>query len=178
MDRPDLNWRDYQYLTVRTSHIVNSFDAGWQKTAAGYHFNHKYGFGTLDAYKIVEVAKNWTSVNPQTKIRIPYESFEKPMPDNSTPITQVITITAANVSEARLKNIEQITVSVTIVHQRRGDVVVKLISPNNVESLLLPGRQYDEDQKGFQNWTMMSVVHWYLLLNEGMRNQKANGSCK
>jgi kexin len=140
--------------------MVAPEDEGWQKTAAG-HFNHKYGFGKLDTYKTVEVAKTWTLVNQQTRITIPFKRVDQHIPEFSNgSLIQVVDVTAAMISGAQLRRIEHITVTVDILHECRGDMRVVMTSPNKVVSTLLPGRQWDEDSTGFQNWTVSSVVHW------------------
>lgn len=158
--RPDLSWRDFQYLTVRTSIIVAPQDAGWQLTAAGYHFNHKFGFGTLDTYKTIEVAKTWKRVNPQTKIVVPYVDVNRSLRNGSYSLLQIVNITPESISMASMANLEHITLTVTIKVERRGDVKIKLISPNNIVSVLLPGRSKDPNPSGFNQWTVMTVVHW------------------
>ena len=40
-DRPDLTWRDFQYLSVRTSTFFNPDDPDWEKTASGRMFSYK-----------------------------------------------------------------------------------------------------------------------------------------
>ena len=63
--RPDLTWRDLQHLCVQTAQIVDPSDGDWETVANGRKFNHKYGFGKLDAYRLVEAAKTFKHVKPQ-----------------------------------------------------------------------------------------------------------------
>ena len=46
---PSLNLRDVQHILVRTAVKNDPFDDGWSYNAAGYHVNHKFGFGRVDA---------------------------------------------------------------------------------------------------------------------------------
>ena len=62
---PNLSWRDVQHLVVETAQVTSPVDEGWMKNGAGYHFNHKFGFGRLDAGAMVKRAKTWKSVAPQ-----------------------------------------------------------------------------------------------------------------
>ena len=60
-----LTWRDVQHIVVRTAKLTSPVDDGWRTNGAGFHFNHKFGFGRLDADAMVEMAKTWTSVPAQ-----------------------------------------------------------------------------------------------------------------
>jgi kexin len=146
--------------------LVAANDPGWQLTPAGYKYNHKYGYGTLDAYKIVHLAKNWTRVNSQITIPIPVQVVDTDIPDNDPKgVTSIIMISEKMVNETKMKNVEQITVTATINHERRGDVKMVLISPNNIQSVLLSGRPYDDSTTGFKNWTAMTVAHWFFIFS-------------
>ena len=39
--RPDLTWRDFQHLSIRTAVHINSRDPDWDTTAAGRKFSYK-----------------------------------------------------------------------------------------------------------------------------------------
>ena len=60
-----LTWRDVQHIVVRTAKLTSPVDDGWRTNGAGFHFNHKFGFGRLDADAMVEMAKSWTTVPAQ-----------------------------------------------------------------------------------------------------------------
>lgn len=62
---PNLTWRDVQHLIVNTAQVTSPVDEGWMDNGGGFHFNHKFGFGRLDAAKMVEAAKNWKTVPKQ-----------------------------------------------------------------------------------------------------------------
>ena len=62
---PDLTWRDMQHVIVDTAQMTSPVDEGWMKNGAGKHFNHKFGFGRMDAAKMVERVKTWKNVGPQ-----------------------------------------------------------------------------------------------------------------
>ena len=72
---PKLTWRDLQHLIVNTAQITSPVDEGWMKNGAGFHFNHKFGFGRLDADALVEAARVWQNVAEQRTCTA-YSSFE------------------------------------------------------------------------------------------------------
>ncbi|ORX35284.1 peptidase S8/S53 domain-containing protein [Kockovaella imperatae] len=63
--RPELTWRDMQHICVRTGVHFNPDDPDWQLTAAGRWFSYKYGYGRLDAGRVVDLAQTWKLVKPQ-----------------------------------------------------------------------------------------------------------------
>ncbi|KAH8926439.1 hypothetical protein BT69DRAFT_1239069, partial [Atractiella rhizophila] len=63
--RSDLTWRDLQHLVVRTSVPINLNDPDWETTAVGRLFNHKYGYGKLDAWNLVQAANEWRGTERQ-----------------------------------------------------------------------------------------------------------------
>ncbi|KAG8817511.1 pheromone processing endoprotease, partial [Serendipita sp. 399] len=69
--RPDLTWRDIQHLSVHTSVRVNPEDKDWEMTAAGRWYSYNYGYGALDAYALVTLARTWTLVKPQAWVELP-----------------------------------------------------------------------------------------------------------
>ncbi|KAJ3034106.1 pheromone processing endoprotease, partial [Rhizophlyctis rosea] len=158
--RPDLTWRDFQHLTVRTAVTISPKDDSWQTTAAGRKYSHKFGYGKLDGWAIVEAAKTYQKVNPQTHFISPSVIVNDTIPTDSEGITSHVIISEENLKDVDLKRLEHITVTVDIDHQRRGDVEIRLTSPSNVVSYLAMGRGSDKDKDGFKDWVFMSVAHW------------------
>ncbi|KAI8906780.1 peptidase S8/S53 domain-containing protein [Gorgonomyces haynaldii] len=157
--RPDLSWRDIQHLTVHSGMVVDESDSGWQKVALGRKFNHKYGFGILKAYKLIETAKTYQRVGKQRVLSIPYKRVNQPVQDSQT-VSQTFEITPEMVQQQNGTLLEHITVTLDCEHALRGDISVQLISPHNIVSDILVGRPGDHAKTGFKNWTAMSVVHW------------------
>ncbi|BGP30114.1 pheromone processing endoprotease [Rhodotorula toruloides] len=163
--RPDLTWRDMQHLCVRTAVQINPNDPDWQMTASGRPYNHKYGFGKLDAYAIVEAAKTWKLVKPQAWWQSPLAYADKVnthlgMPITADGVTAELAVTAQDLKAANLEKLEHVTITVFIEHQRRGDVEVELVSPKGMKSILARPRRFDESAEGMMGWVFMSVKHW------------------
>lgn len=74
---PQLTWRDVQHIIVHTAQLTSPVDEGWMQNGAGFHFNHKFGFGRLDAGKMVEAAKRWVNVPPQRKCTGAFSMVER-----------------------------------------------------------------------------------------------------
>ncbi|KAF7726576.1 pheromone processing endoprotease [Apophysomyces ossiformis] len=163
--RPELTWRDMQYLCVQTAVPVNLQDDDWAALPSGRMYNHKYGYGKLDAYAIVEAAKTFELVNNQTHLQVGVAMNKTDIPDSSStkakkPLRSIVTITEDMVKAAGLRRLEHVTATVNIEHKERGNIVINLESPNKVESQLATARRLDKSTDGIQNWKFMSVKHW------------------
>jgi kexin len=172
--RPDLTWRDMQHLCVQSAIPISLEDDDWSKLPSGRMFNHKYGYGVLDAYRIVELAKKFKSVRPQTKLHVlsmnPKKTkFDIPdltpstatnAVDKTNAFTSTLVVTRDMVKEAGLARLEHVTATVNIEHERRGDLEILLESPNGVSSQLGAPRQFDRSKEGLVDWTFMTVKHW------------------
>jgi len=161
--RPDLTWRDLQHLCVQTAQIVDESDPDWETVMDGHRFNHKYGFGKLDAYKLVEAAKDFEHVKPQAWFHSETVSIEEDIRDNNADgITSILQVTADDLKAHNLEKVEHVQVRVNLTHERRGDVVIDLTSPMGIVSHICTKRKFDTSNVGMQDWYFMSVKHWYL----------------
>lgn len=174
--RPDLTWRDMQHLCVQSAVPISLFDDDWSELPSGRMFNHKYGYGVLDAYRIVELAKTFESVRPQTNLEvlsvIEPDNEKQDIPDLTPPtsfngtiekekaFTTSLTITQDMLDGVGLDRLEHVTATVNIEHERRGDLEILLESPHGVVSQLGSPRQFDKSDAGLKDWTFMTVKHW------------------
>ncbi|MCJ1242933.1 pheromone processing endoprotease [Trapelia coarctata] len=157
--RPDLSWRDLQYLSVQTAVPVNTHEE-WQTTFIGKKFSHTYGYGKLDAYALVEAAKTFKSVKPQAWFKSPWQHVKHEVPQGLQGLSSSFTVNKEMLQKANLERLEHVTVTMNIAHTRRGDLSVDLISPEGVVSHISTTRRNDEHKSGYRDWTFMSVVHW------------------
>ncbi|KAI7849032.1 peptidase S8/S53 domain-containing protein [Circinella umbellata] len=167
--RPELTWRDLQHLCVQTAIPISTDDEDWKELPSGRLYNHKYGYGKLDAHTIVEAAKTFELVNKQTRLELPVvdpEHEKIPIPDSSKDekkkhaLESKVQVTDEMVKGAGLLRLEHITATVNIEHERRGDIVINLQSPNNVISELATMRPADKSSDGIVDWKFMTVKHW------------------
>lgn len=155
-----MTWRDAQALIMLGSVPINTDDPGWQTVANGRKFNHKFGYGKLDAYRIVEAAKTFKTLNLQTSFSSKTIAVKKTIPEDDEGLISTFSVTSADLESVDLKNLEHITVNLNARHSKRGDVSLTLISPNGYISELLTSRDLDSKSTGFDDWTTMSVKHW------------------
>ncbi len=157
--RPDLTWRDVQWLTVLTA-VPFEQPSDWTKTALDRMYSHQFGYGKLDAWAIVEKAKDWELVKPQAWYYSPWMHVKKEIPEGNKGLSSSFEVTTDMLKEANFDRVEHITLTMNIAHQRRGDLVVDLISPSGMVSHLSTARRDDEAAVGYTDWTFMSVAHW------------------
>ena len=157
--RPDLTWRDLQYICVQTAVPVNT-DEEWDTTYIGKQFSHTYGYGKLDTYAIVEAAKTFKSVKPQAWYNSPWQHVKHDIPQGLTGLSSSFEVTKDALQKANLERLEHVTITMNIAHTRRGDISVELQSPTGVVSHLSTTRRNDDRVAGYVDWTFMSVAHW------------------
>ncbi|PVV03166.1 hypothetical protein BB560_002370 [Smittium megazygosporum] len=165
--RPDLGWRDIQHLIINTAVPITLEDDDWDTVANNLKFNHKFGFGKMDAYALVQAAKTFKNLGPQTsivassesdlKLAIPEKGKKGPQGDHAS---SVISISKSMLEKANMKSLEHITVKLNVDHTLRGNMHIFLESPSGVKSELAPPRERDYSPEGFSDWTFMSVKHW------------------
>lgn len=157
--RPELTWRDIQWLTVMTA-VPFDQPSDWTKTTIGKMFSHQFGYGKLDAYAIVEAAKTWKLVKPQAWFWSPWMHVKQEIPQGDQGLASTFEVTAEMLKKANFERVEHITLTMNVAHSRRGDLSVELISPDGMISHLSTARRDDEFPAGYLDWTFMSVAHW------------------
>lgn len=165
---PKLTWRDVQYLVFHTAKKISPLDLGWSTNGCGKPFNHKFGFGVLDAHKLVKAALNWTTVSEQKSchFRLNFKKGDIPSRHhfklNFT--TNGCQSCKKKMEDGKCKNaitkLEHVVVNVTLKHRRRGDLSINLISPHGTVSHLLHVRPFDESLAGLKGWSFMTLFNW------------------
>jgi kexin len=158
--RPELTWRDLQYLCIETAIPIHLDDGEWQDTPIGKKFSHMYGYGKVDAYAYVQAAKNWVSVKPQAWLHSPWISVQHAIPQGDKGLAASFDITNEMLNGANFERLEHITVTMNVEHTRRGDLSVELRGPQGIISHLATARRNDAAKAGYDDWTFMSVAHW------------------
>ena len=176
---PGLTWRDVQHLVVRSSNPAPVFDnGGWEKNGAGLWYNprwliligkkllklvqltFRFGFGIMDAEKIVNLAKSWENVGEKTLCRVEGINHGRVASRSLTG-----DIDDNEVYELRFPSdcditLEHVQVLVTVEHPVRGQLEVVLISPGGSRTRLLAPRPGDTSEAGFRDWPLTSVMTW------------------
>lgn len=157
--RPELTWRDIQWLTVLNAAPVDQ-PSDWQDTTIGRRFSHQFGYGKLDAFAIVEATKNWTLVKPQAWYFSPWLHVRHDVPQGDQGLSSEFEVTEQMVKDANLERLEHVTITMNVDHTRRGDLSAELRSPSGIISHIATSRRNDDAKAGYVDWTFMSVAHW------------------
>lgn len=157
--RPELTWRDLQHILVLTGVPINE-DEDWDTTYIGRKFSHAYGYGKLDAYAVVEMAKSIDLLKPQAWYKSSWLHVNHTIPQGTDGLLSTFEVTEDQLKTANLESVEHVTVTMNIQHTRRGDLSVELRSPTGVVSHLSVTRKLDDANAGYVDWTFMSVAHW------------------
>ncbi|KAK3869503.1 hypothetical protein Pcinc_025199 [Petrolisthes cinctipes] len=152
---PDLTWRDLQHIVVRTARPETLQANDWQVNGAGHQVSHWFGFGLMDAYGMVELSRNWTSVPSQHSCEI------TALPTNASESSQSFAVFELYVVECQQVNfVEHVQVQMSLDVDRRGVIEIHLTSPSGTKSTLLTQRQKDVSRSGFTSWPFLTLHMW------------------
>lgn len=151
--RPALTARDVMHVLVRSARKNNPGQADWIDNAAGFHHNHNYGFGALDAGAAVDLAGRWPLVAAVASRSAPSGALSQAIPNGSGMTTHVLSISGTPF------RVEHVEVDFNATHEKRGDIEVALVAPSGTRAVLAQARP-DDSPDGFSNWTFLSRRTW------------------
>lgn len=130
--RPSLSWRDLRVLLARTARQSDFGHPGWFANGAGHPFNHRYGFGLVDADAAVEAALGHQNL-PQLEQEAQTSSPFLAIPDaNAAGVSDTIAISGSGITE-----IEWVNVTFSAAnHTYFADLRVVLESPAGTQCVL------------------------------------------
>ncbi len=152
---PNLTWRDIRYILATTARQVDSADSGWTTNGGGHKFNHKYGFGVVDAEKAVNTAKTFLSLGGSDSL--------KTCSGNSS--TNTITISGCSITK-----IEFVEVNVTFsTSSDFGNVELSLTSASSTMAKLVENHSCSPSCDSYTNKNWRFGVNAFL-------DEPANGN--
>uniref|UniRef100_A0A0P4WFA9 furin n=1 Tax=Scylla olivacea TaxID=85551 RepID=A0A0P4WFA9_SCYOL len=151
----DITWRDMQHIVVRTARPENLEAPDWQINGVGRHVSHRFGYGLLDSYAMVKLARNWTSVPAQRSCDVEAPHLDKLIPQKSYVSLELDVTDCPGVNF-----LEHVQAKVSLSADRRGDIEIYLASPAGTKSTLLAQRPHDSSHTGFHSWPFMTVHMW------------------
>ena len=151
---PNLGWRDVQEILMCSATQNAATDADWRTNSAGFHFNHKFGAGLVNARAAVARATNWVNLGERGSATVVKTNLNLVIPDNTAAgLTQLFSFAATTL------RVEHVTVTLDIQHRRRGQLAVTLTAPSGMQSRLAEPRTIDTNAN-YAGWTFSSVRHW------------------
>ncbi|MFM8334526.1 MAG: S8 family peptidase, partial [Opitutaceae bacterium] len=151
---PNLGWRDVKEIFIRTARKNDATDSDWINNGAGFHFNHKYGAGFVDATAALNLAHTWTPLSAERSIASG-GAIDMEIPDNATAgVSKALTVAPA--SPLRVETVE---VTVSVKHPNRGQLQFEVTSPSGTRTVLGSPRAADTGAD-LTDWTFSTPRHW------------------
>ncbi len=141
-----LTWRDVKLILAASARKNDADDTGWEDGALKYgantdryHFNHKYGFGVVDARAAVDVAADWTTLPTFVEQKVDSAAtLNLSIPDCPDPSGCFTSdpVSSSLPMGAEVEFIEFVDINVNLSHMRFRDLQVELVSPSEKVSVL------------------------------------------
>ncbi|XP_069609126.1 proprotein convertase subtilisin/kexin type 4-like [Ranitomeya imitator] len=154
---PALTWRDVQHIVVRASSPANLKAEDWKINGVGRNVSHHYGYGLLNAGKLVDLALKWEATRPQRMCLVKLVSSPQKLTSH---LVVSRNISGCSGRPNYVRSLEHVQVQTSLSYSRRGDLEISLTSPMGTRSVLVALRPYDTSSAGYQNWSFMSTHTW------------------
>ncbi len=141
---PNLGWRDVKLILAASAVHNDPEDSDWKPTGirygafaddpdGRYRFNHKYGFGLVDAYQAVRMAEDWINLPPQATAA----EAQRQVDANGTQVESSLSI------QSDMDFIEHVEPTINFSINRWRNLIIELISPAGTISTL--ARSYTDE---------------------------------
>ena len=140
-----------QHLIVEAAEPVDESDSDWTTNGAGIPINHNYGFGQLDAVRMINAALNWSPVAPQVALDAGVIEQSIAIPDNDPAGIDIPFVVHDNIV------IEHVIADIAINGTYIGDLQITLTSPDGTASILHTQHNNSTDE---MDHTFHSVRCW------------------
>ena len=157
----NLSWRDIQNLITRTSDKINPTSTSWLRNGAGLMVSDYFGFGALNAGRLVEAARHpsWVTSKPLHVCKSNSFGFNQKIVSLSPVVIKHNTSSCSGQSNCVTK-LEHVRLYITLVSYPRGGVEIELISPSGTRSPILRPRRKDTYADTFRDWGFMALTFW------------------
>lgn len=149
---PTLSWRDVQEVLITSATITNPGESGWFTNGGGFHFNHWYGAGLVNAAGATKLSSTWVPLSRRMLV-------------TSTVHPRVyITNSFNNISLTFSQQIrvEHVEIKVYITHPFRNQLFLSVLSPMGTMSELTTVSTVEDfySTEDYRDWIFTSVFHW------------------
>jgi subtilisin-like proprotein convertase family protein/subtilisin family serine protease len=161
---PKLGWRDVQDILVRSANsdilddVCDQEKTPVSTNGAGLKHHNTLGFGKVDALAAVTMAEELAEDKCNIKYAEVTKDSDAASVDFAAEATGTMDIAVSSEDAAKLESLQHTVVFVSITHEKRGDLLVSLVSPSGVESVLSPVTP--ETTADFDSWKFMTVKNW------------------
>jgi subtilisin family serine protease len=179
---PQLGWRDVQLLIAKTSRVIDASDPGWSTNGRGFRHNQRYGFGVIQARTLATLAHTWTNVGVQSGYSSGHQQVQLHIMESApTCVAHAFKSGGGGGGgEAAINFIEHVLIRIGLRHPSRGQLRIRLKSPENVVSILADVHGDNHaNYPGRDGWLFTSVRHfgerrvngdWYLCVEDAVKD--------
>ncbi|CAH3029089.1 unnamed protein product, partial [Porites evermanni] len=172
MDHPKLTWRDVQHIIVRAAKPITSPNRetrwrrdkpSWNRNSAGLLVSSDFGFGLMDAKKMIEYAKKWRTVPRQLSCEAQLNATIFNSSRLVIPWRGDLRLTIPLKQEkCNIQYLEHMQAEVNLRFPRRGYLEMFSTSPGGTRSKLLYSRKIDilTRRKTLTDWRVTSLHYW------------------
>ncbi len=139
-----LTWRDVKLILAASARKNDTGNSGWRTGASKYgasgtyNFNHKYGFGVVDAKAAVDLVSGWENLLPFIETEPVKVTPNLVIPD-ATSFNPGATVTSTVTIGTEVEFIEFVEIIADLETPAFRDLEVELVSPSNrVSTLAVP----------------------------------------
>lgn len=154
----NLSWRDMQYIIAEAAVSDTLTDGEWFVNGAGHRVSHKYGFGLMDAEKMIDLASSWKAIT--TQIQCAYTALPSKALSGTGIIHEEVIEVPSIENNKELKALEHVVVSVSMKHDNVNAIEISLTSPMETNSIVLHTRGSAANPIILTNWPFMSLHFW------------------
>ncbi len=149
---PILKWYEVQDILIRSATQIDSSDSNWITNGGGLRFNEKYGAGLVNALAAVIYAQSYPTTDRVTTT-VDAPGVPVNIPENDPVGIDIPIDVSSNVA-----SLQHVILTLNIAHTYRGDLSIKLTSPQGTVSTFTEVRG-DPTANYFQ-WPFMTVRTW------------------
>ncbi|WAR08111.1 NECB-like protein, partial [Mya arenaria] len=131
---PRLTWRDVQHITVKAARVTTDDDEWWIN-GANHHLNPQFGFGMMDATRMVDLAQNWVNMPEQHTCVTDKKDVSIEISAGDCGTVEFQFDGCRGDSERSITNLEHVQLTVLVDVVRRGDVQIYITSPAGTRRL-------------------------------------------
>ena len=148
---PMLSWRDVQEVLIASASLVDPGDSGWFTNGGGFHFNHWYGAGLVNAQRAIRLANARVPLTQRlsaTKTVYPHAKIHHAPSNVSLAFEQFV-------------RVEHVEIRLYITHPFRNQLSLELVSPFGSKSELTTASSHEDlyHTDDYRNWLFSSVFH-------------------
>ncbi|KAL1117603.1 hypothetical protein AAG570_003918, partial [Ranatra chinensis] len=158
---PKLSWRDVQHLIALTSEVAPlAANSEWSQNGAGFWISPNFGFGLLNAHRLVQASRNFQTVPKKSICIVPVSIRGNTTLLKGRETSVRFRTKGCQGLSSEINYLEHVQFKVFVKYPRRGSISVTTQSPAGTRSILLEERFKDEATSGLKGWSMTSVHFW------------------